>query len=70
MTSFDNLIFIISKRLHTHEENACSIILYTLSLKRKLYTCIIPCNTTIVWHVDKISTNYTHIIMDTFIILF
>jgi len=27
------------------------------------------CNTTLVWHVDKISTKYTHIIMDTFIIL-
>ena len=25
--------------------------------------------TTLVWHVDKISTKYTHIIMDTFIIL-
>jgi len=25
--------------------------------------------TTLVWHVDKISTKYTHIIMDTFIIV-
>ena len=35
-------------------------------LKKKLHTCILPCNTTLVWHVDKMSTKYTHIIMDTF----
>ena len=35
-------------------------------IEKKLHTCIIPCNTTLVWHVDKISTKYTHIIMDTF----
>ena len=66
---FDKCIFIISKRSQTHEENTCRIILYTLWLKMKLHTCIIPCNTTHVWHVDKISTKYTNIIMDTFIIL-
>ena len=68
-TKFDKFICIISKRSHTHEENTCILILYTLSLKKKLHTCIIPCNTTLVWHIDKISTKYTHIIMDTFIIL-
>ena len=57
---FDKFIFIISKRSQTHEENTCRIILYTLSLNRKLHTCIIPCNTTLVWHVDKISSKYTH----------
>ena len=66
---FDKFIFIIFKRSQTHEENTCRIILYTLSLKKKLHTCIIPCNTTLVWHIDKISTKNTHIIMDTFIIL-
>ena len=66
---FDKFIFIISQRSHTHEENTCIIILYTLWLNKKLHTCIIPCNTTFVWHADKISTKYTHIIMDTFIIL-
>ena len=66
---FDKFIFIISKRSQTHEENTCRILLYTLSLKKKLHTCIIPCNTTLVWHIDKISTKNTHIIMDTFIIL-
>ena len=45
VTSFDKFIFIISKRSQTHEENTCRIILYTLSLKKKLHTCIIPCNT-------------------------
>jgi len=50
---FDKFIFIISKRSQTNEENTCRIILYTLSLKNKLHTCIIPCNTTLVRHVDK-----------------
>ena len=54
----DKFIFIISKRSQTHEENY--IIVYTLSLKKKLHTCMIPCNTTLVRHVDKISTKYTH----------
>ena len=64
---FDKFIFIISKMSQTHEENTCRIVLYKLWLKKKLHTCIIPCNTTLVWHVDKISTKYTHIIMDTVI---
>ena len=33
-------------------KNTCSIILYTLWLKTKLHTCIIPCNTTLVRHID------------------
>ena len=56
----DKFVFIISKRSQTHEENTCRIILYTLWLKKILHTCIIPCNTTLVRHVDKISTKYTH----------
>ena len=52
--------FSISKRSQTHEENTCIIILYALSLKKKLHTYIKPCNTTLVRHVDKISTKYTH----------
>jgi len=57
---FDKFIFIISIRSQTHEENICRIILYTLSLVFFLHTFIIPCNTTLVRHVDKVSTKYTH----------
>ena len=70
--SFDKLTSLFSLYPKGHRPMRkihVEISLYTLSLKKKLHTCIIPCNTTLVWHIDKISTKYTNIIMDTFIIL-
>ena len=59
LTRLASLFSVYPKGHRPMRKNTCSIILYTLSLKNKLHTCIIPCNTTLVWHVDYISTKYT-----------
>ena len=69
LTGLTSLFSLYPKGHIPMRKNTCRIILYTLWLKKKLHTCIIPCNTTLVRHVDNISTKYTHIIMHTFIIL-
>ena len=67
LIKFDKFIFIISKRSQTHEENY--IILYTLSLKKKLHTCIIVVILPLYGTLIKLVPNTHTPIMHTFIIL-
>jgi len=49
---FDKFFPLYPKGHRRMSKNTCSIILYTLSLKKKIHTCIIACNTTLVRHID------------------